>query len=382
MRQGEGLVEVGGYDARGFRELAPILPASTMRTSRSTSRERRNLLPHAGSTADIAPPAGSRRFDDALPAMRIARIGAVLQAREPIDLPPEAGPTLRGGFGRKLFARLCPRRRPTCGACDLVNDCAYGLLFETPATAIGKSPHHGGFHTPPHPFLIRWCADVSGPRPTGTRLPLELVLLDPARRFLSELKTAVRDLATGGLGRRLSKCEILGWTDLCSVGSDEAGETDLRFDPDVDAEREVEIDFFTPLRIHRRGRLVRRPTFADIAIAARRRVRNLAAFYGELEAEREPEPGAPPERDSFLDRAQQVESVGVTTQDVRFRRRSGRSGARQDFEGVAGRMRFRGPIEGFRPWLKLGERLGIGKGVSLGFGHYRVVPSPHAKRES
>lgn len=349
-----------------------------MIASASVSRELEDRLPQAEPIPGRAARSASQNLIEELPPVCVDRIGAVLQAREPIDLPPQAGPTLRGGFGRKLFAHLCPRSRPICRTCDLINDCAYGLLFETPEGTIGRPPPSGRYGTPPHPFLIRWCADVSGPRPTGTRLALELVLLEPAGRFLSELKIAVRDLARSGLGRGLSRCDVVGWTGPFSVGSDEIEKPGCqhRRATKGSSEGEVELTFLTPLRIHRRGRLLRRPTFADIAVAARRRIRTLAALYG---AQGEFAGGHPRvskttrEPDPFLSLARRVETVRTATRDVHCHRRSGRSGAHQNFEGVSGRTRFRGPIRDFLPWLKLGEVLGIGKGVSLGFGHYRIA---------
>jgi CRISPR-associated endoribonuclease Cas6 len=49
-----------------------------------------------------------------------------------------------------------------------------------------------------------------------------------------------------------------------------------------------------------------------------------------------------------------------------------RQGRRVKYEGVIGRFRYSGDLDSFIPYLKLGEKIHVGKNTSFGFGKYKI----------
>ncbi|MDI7248433.1 MAG: hypothetical protein QME92_13425, partial [Bacillota bacterium] len=85
---------------------------------------------------------------------RVARYEFVIEALDPLSLPPYKGSTLRGGFGSAFKAVSCSdhQRRGECGECLLRHACPYAYVFET-------APPEGSealtkFERVPHPFVF------------------------------------------------------------------------------------------------------------------------------------------------------------------------------------------------------------------------------------
>ena len=80
----------------------------------------------------------------ALKSFRVARFELSLRALDPLKLPPHAGSTLRGGFGR-AFRRI-GYAASALGAdqCSLGDRCPYHYLFETPVPAGSPIPDERG----------------------------------------------------------------------------------------------------------------------------------------------------------------------------------------------------------------------------------------------
>ena len=75
----------------------------------------------------------------ALKSFRVARFELSLRALDPLKLPPHAGSTLRGGFGR-AFRRI-GYAASALGAdqCSLGDRCPYHYIFETPVPPAARS---------------------------------------------------------------------------------------------------------------------------------------------------------------------------------------------------------------------------------------------------
>ncbi len=309
---------------------------------------------------------------------QLFRVGFSIRALEPLDLADEPGPTLRGAFGRALFSLHCPYPEPRCDGCPSLESCSYGQLFETPRIRSESVLGDARFSTPPHPSWLRWGQDAAGYHAPGRILRFEILGIPRARRHLPSVAVAVARMCERGLGSARARCEVLACEDLVSgrlVRSAVDLLTSHLWSPPAAAgfagiER-IELELLSPLRLQRDGRLLERPTFADVAAAAGRRWRLLTHIAGEEEV---------PGRDLADNTSLPGLSAADFVQVERFRadrvaaeRISGRNGQRQRFEGLLGRVAFRGNLAPFMPMLALGELAGIGKGVSLGFGRYQVT---------
>jgi hypothetical protein len=126
----------------------------------------------------------------------------------------------------------------------------------------------------------------------------------------------------------------------------------------------VTVEFRTPTRLRKDADLVVQPEFATLATALLRRVSVLAEAHC----------GARMDLDarSLLDGAGAVRAVGSELRWHDWERYSARQQTRMALGGFVGRVTFVGPLDPWRPLLKAGEALHVGKGTAFGLGKYRV----------
>ena len=74
----------------------------------------------------------------------------------------------------------------------------------------------------------------------------------------------------------------------------------------------------------------------------------------------------------LIKRAEQVETRSEDTQWVDWDRYSGRRDARITLGGLVGTVTYAGDLDEFRPLLKIGEYVHVGKGAVFGMGKYRI----------
>jgi hypothetical protein len=115
----------------------------------------------------------------------------------------------------------------------------------------------------------------------------------------------------------------------------------------------ITVELLTPLRLLHNGRPLRSPSFAALAGALFRRVSALAYYYGGVEL-----------ADDFKWLAQQSRAVGSSAAQLEWVNWGGA------LQGVVGELSFRGEVEDFLPFLRLGTLLNVGKGASYGMGSY------------
>ncbi len=135
------------------------------------------------------------------------------------------------------------------------------------------------------------------------------------------------------------------------------------------AKTEIALEFDAPLRVLRRGKLVDRPTFVDIAVAAARRV---AVLSGAEEPGRERELVH-----AVADAAARIPAGGWKGRRADFVRWSGAQRREVDMHGVSGEIRLpEGPGE-LWPLLAAGSWVHIGKGTVFGLGQLELARPPN-----
>lgn len=130
--------------------------------------------------------------------------------------------------------------------------------------------------------------------------------------------------------------------------------------------------FPAPVRILRDKRLIERPTLADLAVAAARRVEALLPAESRA-AWRE-------WRERYLALARRTEAGPWAGERLDLRRWSARQKAEIELEGVTGSIDLPAGPGDWWPLLAAALWLHVGKGTALGLGELRVEPLTAARR--
>lgn len=142
--------------------------------------------------------------------------------------------------------------------------------------------------------------------------------------------------------------------DLCAV--DSPGE-------------EITLEFLTPVRLTIQGNLADRPEFHILIRNLLRRVSSLLYFYHGYEWQAD-----------FAEIIRKAEEIKLSANGTRWldwERYSSRHDTKLKLGGLVGKATYRGPLADFRPLLKLGELVHVGKGAVFGLGKYAERESHH-----
>lgn len=287
-------------------------------------------------------------------------------------LSAHIGNTIRGGFGKALREISCVQEGVSCAECMLGSRCAYGYLFETPATAA--LPILKRYPYAPHPFVLRPPAEHPGTVAEGTALALSLVLVGRACPYFPLVLFALMRLGQAGLGSGrvpFEVEEVRSWPDgLVVYVRGQRGPLvpappqSLTASPGDERSGTLRVCYLTPLRLRTEERILRRPEFAPLVSAALRRMELLSRVHDE--------------GDFALDAPELVrraESVRVAKDETYWqdtKRYSRRQGSVMPMGGLRGSASFEGEVGTFVPLLALAGRLHVGKGTSFGHGFFRV----------
>ncbi|HOY66169.1 MAG TPA: CRISPR system precrRNA processing endoribonuclease RAMP protein Cas6 [Candidatus Ozemobacteraceae bacterium] len=321
--------------------------------------------------------------------MRYLELIVELRPQAALSFPPNPVNTLRGALGYQLKRIVCfQRNRPdnVCRGCLAEHSCAYAITFET-ATSPSSNATTGGGGDAPHPFVLN--ADFQGPRlfrpPETARF--RLTLFGRAVDTLPFLTQALREAATGGLGRDRIPCDLVAMNQA-GTGTrlyDPATHTLAPYTPEtVSIEQpagwggeplELSLTFETPTAFKDKtsGKIVNQPEFHRIIRSILRRITAIAP--DDLTA------GPPWNFRDIIDRAMQVSLTSKSLSTVFWERVSSRQNQRATWGGTVGTALYRGDIRPFLSLLRAGELLRIGRGTIFGQGRYRiasVTPPEHA----
>jgi hypothetical protein len=284
---------------------------------------------------------------------------------------PSPSVMLRGAFGTHLRLAVCPTPSLDCERCPFRHDCAYTQLFKGTFHDRARAPR---IQTPPVPFILR-AVDVSrSALQRNDPFDVDLLLVGAAIRHSSIALATLRRIAHEGLGPRPQRValelESITALDAQLLPVEDAHPEHATYELDEVARRSdeyarrIRIDFESPLCIQRDKCLIEEPTIVDIAIAAHRRISELAQGYA-----------TPLAVDSYAPLLETARSITVRRSDLRTEqswRISSRTGERQLLRGVLGSLVLDGPLAPLMPWLRAVERLQLGRKTAFGLGRLRI----------
>ncbi len=308
-------------------------------------------------------------------------------AAEPVRVRATRLPNILRGTFEIAFRRLvCHDLDLDCRACPLRESCPYPAAFR-PAPPAG-SDRLSRAQDLPRPFVFEPPVDHVEALAPGDALTVGLSVFGHANRLLPYFLVALRALAERGLGPargRLRLARVIGETASGPVTVFEDPEPVVRpttdglrlqhlVRPDDAAVRRVRVRFITPTTLKRNGRLVEKPSFADLACRIRDRLSSLAAFFGD----------GPVEMDfAGVGRAaEHVRTVACDTAWERRTRRSNRTGDVHEISGFVGEAVYEGDVGPWMPLLRMGEAIHVGKYAVWGNGRVvldteETLSSPH-----
>ncbi len=318
-------------------------------------------------------------FDSAgLDRLTIHRYDLLLVAREHVIAPADRLPNmLRGAFEMAFRRLVCHDVTLDCPVCPLLGQCPYPAVFR-PSPPPG-SDRLSKAQDLPRPFVFEPPVTHADRLAAGDELRIGLTVFGTANRWVPYLVVALRALAERGLGPTrgqlfLTRVTALGPSiahEVFDVGSNVVRpSTDgLRLPnlvaliSDSDARR-VRVRFLTPTTLKREGRLVERPSFADLVCRIRDRLSSLAAFFGD----------GPLDMDfAGVGRvAANVCTAECHTEWVRRTRRSSRTGHVHELSGFVGEAVYEGDLGPWMPLLRMGEAVHVGKYAVWGNGRLRL----------
>jgi hypothetical protein len=312
-----------------------------------------------------------------LKSFRVARFELSLRALDPLKLPPHAGSTLRGGFGRAFRRIGCAASALGADQCSLGDRCPYHYIFETPVPA--GSPILSRVTTAPRPFVIEPPLDTHATYEPGAHVTVGLVLIGRAIDYLPYFIYAFEQLGSAGLGTGRGKFRVdsvmsapLGGpatsiydgsrqllaTRVASFGLD-------GMSPAPDGESTtITLRFLTPTRLVHNARA---GTPADFHVLFRnvlRRVNFLNHFHcgGDLRDD----------AGKLVEVSRAIRTVDSRLQWQQWDRYSARQDQRVPMGGCVGDAEYHGDFAPLWPWLALGEWVHVGKGSTFGLGQYVI----------
>ncbi len=326
-------------------------------------------------------------LSDGLAGVTLARFKVAATVTEALALPWYKGSALRGAFGRAFRRVCCPPGTEDCPDCLLRSACVYARVFES---GPPEGTDRFQYRAVPRPFVLEPPLEQRVVHQPGERLELHLVLVGEAIRYLPYFIVALREMAAGGLGRRVGRpgrgrLRLETLHALRPGGAEESvyrstenlvrggtwgapapawwGESDRSLQ-----DGRLAVRFLTMTRLVANERLQGRPEFALLVRSLLRRVSTLALCYC----------GYEPAIDykAVVSAAERVRLVRDDTRWVDWTRYSARQGSAMRLGGIVGEAVYEGPgdvIQALWPLLALGTYLHVGKNPTFGLGRYEIV---------
>jgi hypothetical protein len=338
------------------------------------------LSPEDGATLD------TEQIIRALTPLRFARFRFVMEALEPLSLPPYKGSTLRGAFGVAFKEAACVSDGKVCRRCLLATNCFYNYVFDTPIPV--DSLRMRKYTAAPHPFVLEPPLDARRSYTPGDRFEFGLVLVGKAIELLPYFVFVFDRMGQRhGLGRgrgRLNLVEVVWVSVDASSGESQiiyalpegrlldgdwaATVDDLlpeRLDAGANGSTRVTVRFETPCRMVRGATLTDQPEFHVLFRSLLRRLSSLAYFHcgSDLDLDFR----------ALAAAAEHVRLIRDETSWFDWERYSARQDARMSLGGIVGDAEYEGEMAQLLPVLRLGEILHAGKGTGFGLGRYTIT---------
>lgn len=328
------------------------------------------------------------------------------RAQQPIHLPWYKGATFRGAFGKTFKNLVCFREDKNCIDCLLANSCPYYYIFETPNQ--GELPDFNSQKVP-QPFILSPPLTRQRYFQSGESFTLDLVIMGKAMNYLPYFIYVFDEMGRKrgvGKGRRqgfgkysLEKVTELNREKEELIYKDKTILTTKRNSvvPQSDAVPEnsegslLVINFLTPTRMTHGGLIEKTPgkqlTFPmvvedliwriyllyffhhDNTIIRLGRDQLIEKLHQSLGSDRNRKTGDSSDTSLWQD-ACRIVNKNLSWKD--WFHYSNRSKSRVPSGGFVGSVVFRGNWAPYYPFLKLGEKIHLGRSTTFGMGKFTV----------
>jgi hypothetical protein len=302
--------------------------------------------------------------------MQVGSLAVELEAKEDVRLPAYKGAVIRGAFGNAFRRVSCPFPRRECPNCLLKEKCVYSQVFETPRPPESKIMRK--YETIPRPFVIEPPLHGTSLYTPGQTLAFGLVLIGPSIGYLPYFIYAFEEMASNGLGPGRGKLKVRGVLQdgkLLYDGSDNTVKSPvateaLTLKGSAKQVSALTIHFLSPVRIVYQGRIAQSLDFHVLFRSLVRRVGLLSYFYSEKPFEIDYR--------GLIAKAEKVKARRSHLEMFSWQRFSTRQERVIDLDGLIGEATYEGNLTGFMPYLKIGERVHVGKNTTFGLGKYEI----------
>jgi hypothetical protein len=320
----------------------------------------------------------------AVPFIETATIHFIIEAVDPLILPPYKGSTFRGGFGSALRRISCKTGAEDCCGCGSALSCDYSYIFNTPPPP--GSARMKKAEAAPHPFVIEPPLDEKQFYHPGDRLAFSVILIGPGIDLAGIFLEAIEVMGENGLGKKKNS---RGRMCIISVmNSKKQTIEDFRtpltrlikrslplylgdsmFIPNGPT-TDFSLTFLTPARFCVDKRPIP-PREFDFSVFFRHLIRRLSLigyFHGD---------GAEWDWNAqeIIERANPVRIIKNDLGWFDWERFSSPQDKRMALGGLVGNIVFSGNSAPFLPLLRAGEVLHVGKNTTFGLGKYCIINS-------
>ncbi|WP_235839226.1 CRISPR system precrRNA processing endoribonuclease RAMP protein Cas6 [Clostridium sp. Marseille-P2415] len=277
-------------------------------------------------------------------------------------LPPYLGSTVRGIMGHCFREFVCTASENKCFLCEKRENCLYVKYFSNTGKEAGAI----------NPYAIYVLKDGKTEWREGEECVFDLTLFGHAAEEAGIYLDAILAMEEKGWGVSRLPFKLIRVTDAKTGKLIYAqGRTWLRnltyhlMDAEEREARTVFVSFDTPLRIVTGKELCSVPSFSNLIQFISRRFSLISQIYTDQRLEWN--------ENAILDMAEKVKISGHNLRHVNFGRYSiNQKGNRLELPAVEGWILYEGDLTFLTPILEAGKYLHVGKGATIGFGHYET----------
>jgi hypothetical protein len=296
------------------------------------------------------------------------RLRITFEAIEPITLPSYKGSSFRGCLGETLRVEVCKPKLKNCEPCKEKFDCAFSQLYNS--YVLPEHPHYRKFSKSPHPYIINPFSTSQTHYKIGETFGFELTLIGKASEYLPLMLRVFSRMGEIGIGENRGKfkpfkletlTKKLEYADLPFFGKcEEIQLSDLHIPKE---EKQLTLQFETPLRFMVKGKLLQTEPDFDLFISRlHQRLMLLAYFYC----------GA-----DWVEPDQSNANIQIQNSElhqVDWRRYSGTQDTSMYFDGLLGTITYKGEnLNNWMPMLTLGTWLHAGSTATFGLGKFKLL---------
>ena len=295
--------------------------------------------------------------------MKVITLRAVYEACSEGQLPQYLGSTVRGILGHCIREFVCDIPHLRCFKCDKRQQCLYVRCFSNTGGQVGAV----------NPFVLNVHTQGKTEWRRGDLCTFDLTLFGTMESLAHIYMDALLDMERKGWGAQRLTFKLVSVTEPdtgCVIYA--GGKTWLRNlqpHPMKLEERKAGaalIRFDTPLRIVSGGELVHDLTFDILCRFLYKRLERLAHEYWEMEL--------PWNEDELMERASGINRYVQNWKEIEFSRYSmNQMDNRVELPSRMGEVLYEGELTGFTTFLQAGAYVHIGKGATIGFGHYEAA---------